>query len=214
MPGEFDLVVVDGRARVACLQHAAKRLAPGGIVLFDDTQRPRYRAGLEGSGLQVQRILRAHKRGEISFATPMGRDPMALLNRALERLNRLVSDLLDVSRIKAGKLEMHIDLVDLSQVVRDVTAQMREEFANANCTLEMSLDEPLTGAWDRARLEQVVANLATNAVKYAAGKPVEITARSEDGTAVLRVKDQGMGIAPAPLDPQATTVPLNFKAIE
>lgn len=56
VPGEFDLVVVDGRARVACLQHAAKRLAPGGIVLFDDTQRPRYRAGLEGSGLQVQRI--------------------------------------------------------------------------------------------------------------------------------------------------------------
>jgi hypothetical protein len=56
VPGEFDLVVVDGRARVACFEAAARRLAPGGIVLFDDTQRPRYRAGLAAGGLQVQRI--------------------------------------------------------------------------------------------------------------------------------------------------------------
>lgn len=56
VPGEFDLVVVDGRARVACMQAAARRLAPGGIILFDDTQRPRYRAGLAGSGLHVEHI--------------------------------------------------------------------------------------------------------------------------------------------------------------
>lgn len=54
--GEFDLVVVDGRARVACLQAAARRLAPGGLVLFDDSQRPRYVAGLAGSGLAVRRV--------------------------------------------------------------------------------------------------------------------------------------------------------------
>jgi hypothetical protein len=56
VPGEFDLVVVDGRARVACLEAAARRLAPGGMVLFDDTQRPRYRAGIDASGLHVRRI--------------------------------------------------------------------------------------------------------------------------------------------------------------
>jgi len=56
VPGEFDLIVVDGRARVACMQAAARRLAPGGITLFDDTQRPRYKAGMAGSGLHVQRI--------------------------------------------------------------------------------------------------------------------------------------------------------------
>lgn len=56
VPGEFDLVVVDGRARVACMQAASRRLAPGGIILFDDTQRPRYRAGMEASGLDVRRI--------------------------------------------------------------------------------------------------------------------------------------------------------------
>jgi hypothetical protein len=56
VPGEFDLVVVDGRARVACAEAAARRLAPGGIILFDDTQRPRYSAGLAGSGMRVDRI--------------------------------------------------------------------------------------------------------------------------------------------------------------
>lgn len=56
VPGEFDLVVVDGRARVACATAAARRLAPGGIILFDDTQRPRYSAGLAGSGMRVDRI--------------------------------------------------------------------------------------------------------------------------------------------------------------
>ncbi|GIG36098.1 class I SAM-dependent methyltransferase [Cellulomonas pakistanensis] len=55
VPGEFDLVVVDGRARVACMQHAVRRLAPNGIVLFDDTQRPRYQSGLASSGMVVER---------------------------------------------------------------------------------------------------------------------------------------------------------------
>lgn len=56
LDGEFDLIVVDGRARVACMQAAARRLAPGGIILFDDTQRPRYRSGMDSSGLRVDRI--------------------------------------------------------------------------------------------------------------------------------------------------------------
>jgi predicted O-methyltransferase YrrM len=54
--GEFDLVVVDGRARLACLAAAQPRLAPGGLVLFDDSQRKRYAAGLASSGLAVERF--------------------------------------------------------------------------------------------------------------------------------------------------------------
>ena len=54
--GGFDLVVVDGRARTACLDAARSRLAPGGIVLFDDSQRRRYAAGLAGCGLRVERF--------------------------------------------------------------------------------------------------------------------------------------------------------------
>lgn len=55
VPARVDLVVVDGRARTACLEVAARRLAPGGLVLFDDSQRPRYAAGLASCGLVVRR---------------------------------------------------------------------------------------------------------------------------------------------------------------
>ncbi|HEY5516542.1 MAG TPA: class I SAM-dependent methyltransferase [Pengzhenrongella sp.] len=54
--GDFDLVVVDGRARVACLHAALGQLAPGGLVVFDDAQRPRYRAGIRSAGLPVRAI--------------------------------------------------------------------------------------------------------------------------------------------------------------
>lgn len=54
--GLFDVVVVDGRARVACCRAAVPYLAPGGLLVFDDAQRPRYRAGIEGSGLRVRRV--------------------------------------------------------------------------------------------------------------------------------------------------------------
>jgi hypothetical protein len=57
VPGEFDLVVVDGRAREACLAKAADRLAPGGIIVFDNSRRQRYRVAIGGSGLR-ERIFR------------------------------------------------------------------------------------------------------------------------------------------------------------
>ncbi|MBD3679073.1 MAG: class I SAM-dependent methyltransferase [Rhodobacteraceae bacterium] len=54
--GEFDLIVIDGRAREACLEAAIPRLAPGGIILVDDTKRARYRAAIEASGLAFRRF--------------------------------------------------------------------------------------------------------------------------------------------------------------
>lgn len=57
VPGEFDLVVIDGRAREACLTKAAARLAPGGIIVFDNSRRQRYRVAIEASGLR-ERIFR------------------------------------------------------------------------------------------------------------------------------------------------------------
>jgi len=54
--GQFDVICIDGRARVACLERAVAYLAPGGVIVFDDSQRPRYAAGLARAGLRVQRI--------------------------------------------------------------------------------------------------------------------------------------------------------------
>lgn len=54
--GPFDLIVIDGRAREACLAEAIPKLAPGGLILFDDTRRARYRAAIAASGLHVERL--------------------------------------------------------------------------------------------------------------------------------------------------------------
>lgn len=70
--GEFDLIVVDGRARVACLEAALSRLAPDGLLLFDDAQRPRYAEGLDRCGLEVD-----YKRG-LAPSVPV-RETTALL---------------------------------------------------------------------------------------------------------------------------------------
>jgi len=55
-PGEFDLIIIDGRARSACLEHAGRRLAPGGAILFDNSNRARYRDAIEQSGMSASRL--------------------------------------------------------------------------------------------------------------------------------------------------------------
>jgi signal transduction histidine kinase/FixJ family two-component response regulator len=147
-------------------------------------------------GLQVQRLCRAQKRGEPIIATGGPRDPVVMLDRATGRLNKLVNDLLDVSRIAAGKLEMQFDDVDLVSVVHDVIVQMKDDFAMAHCSLKIDAEGSIVGRWDRSRLEQVIANLATNAMKYAAGKPVEIAVRRDGDVAFFIVRDEGIGISP------------------
>lgn len=73
--GLFDVIVIDGRARSACLRHAANRLTPGGVILFDNSARKRYRAAIEGAGLRVRRL------GGLTAALPVA-DETTLLHAA------------------------------------------------------------------------------------------------------------------------------------
>jgi PAS domain S-box-containing protein len=118
-----------------------------------------------------------------------------------ERLHRLISDLLDVSCITSGRLELHLEDVDLTQVANEVGQRFREEAERAGCALVLRDEGALVGRWDRNRLEQVVTNLISNALKYGACKPIEIaTAAGENGHARLIVRDHGLGIAPRDQD--------------
>jgi PAS domain S-box-containing protein len=113
-----------------------------------------------------------------------------------QRLEKLVSALLDVSRIHMGRLELELEDVDLGQSVAEAVAQVADEAAQAGC--EVIVDGvPTVGRWDRLRLSQVATNLIGNAVKYGAGKPVEVTYGAAHGRAFLVVKDRGIGIDPA-----------------
>ena len=121
----------------------------------------------------------------------------ALTERQVRRLERLINNLLDVSRIAVGRFGLQLEDADLSASIRDVAAQLSAELARSGSTLSLHLPDTALGRWDPLRLEQVVVNLMTNAVKYGEGKPIDVTLELDDRKARLRVRDHGIGVAEA-----------------
>jgi PAS domain S-box-containing protein len=113
----------------------------------------------------------------------------------VNRLIRLVENLLDVSRLSAGRIALDLAEVDLAAVTRDVVERLREEAAMLGCTLSVEATEPAVGRWDAMRVEQVVTNVIGNALKYGARHPVEVSVFREGEVAGIRVRDHGIGIA-------------------
>jgi PAS domain S-box-containing protein len=111
------------------------------------------------------------------------------------RLEKLISQILDVSRINVGRLVLERERMRLDTVVREVMDRFADLAAESQCPIVLRLD-PVEGMWDRVRLEQVITNLVTNALKFGRDEPVEVETVQEGQEAVLRVIDHGIGIAP------------------
>jgi PAS domain S-box-containing protein len=109
------------------------------------------------------------------------------------RLETLIGQMLDVSRITAGRLQLEREATSLDAIVREVMDRFAELAAASRCEVTLRL-EPVSGNWDRLRLEQVVNNLVSNAIKYGKGRPIEIETRAEGPDGILRVIDHGIGI--------------------
>ncbi|WP_438038070.1 AAA family ATPase [Sorangium sp. So ce128] len=120
-----------------------------------------------------------------------------LLNRQIARLAHLVNELLDVTRLNAGQLTLSRAPVDLAALAREVVERMHQQLTDARCRTQLELDEPVMGHWDPSRMEQVLINLLSNALKYGAGGLIHVIVRREGARAVLVVRDHGMGIAEA-----------------
>jgi signal transduction histidine kinase len=114
-----------------------------------------------------------------------------------ERLVILVDDLLDASRLTAGRLALHIEVVSLPELVNDVVGRLRDQAAEAGSPIETDTPEAIVGRWDRIRIEQIVTNLLSNAMKYGGGKPIRLSTRMANGRVRLDVKDAGPGISRA-----------------
>jgi PAS domain S-box-containing protein len=115
----------------------------------------------------------------------------------VERLDRLVNDLLEASRIQAGKLELRLQCVDLVALVRQVVEEQREAAPGRVITLRVPADLPATVDADPVRIEQVVANYLTNALKYSLeDRPVDVGMCAWQQKVCIWVRDQGPGLPP------------------
>ena len=134
-----------------------------------------------------------------------GKNDAATVDRGLDIISRntrlqaqLISDLLDISRIVSGKLQLEMQQVDLHRVATDAVETMRQEAESKQVQLHQTLDPQAgTVAADPARLQQVLWNLLSNAVKFTpAGGRIDVMLRRNGATAELLVADTGAGIRP------------------
>ncbi|WP_169927438.1 AAA family ATPase [Labilithrix luteola] len=121
---------------------------------------------------------------------------LSLAGRQIQRLTRLVDELLDVSRIRSGHLDLALEHIDLVDVARDAIDLLAPACRESGSTITLTAPEPVMGNWDRLRLEQVVSNLLSNAIKFGSGKPIDVVVAHAGGRASLTVKDRGIGIPP------------------
>ncbi|HEX9051375.1 MAG TPA: PAS domain S-box protein [Anaeromyxobacter sp.] len=137
-------------------------------------------------------ILRHSEPGE------QARRAMDVIERQTEHLTRLVDDLLDVTRIARGKIELRRDRLDLRELVRRASEDLRPPFEARGVALRLELPaDPLWTSADPTRLAQVVGNLLNNAAKFTrAGDSVTLSLRRAPGAAELEVADTGAGIEP------------------
>ncbi|HEY2147389.1 MAG TPA: ATP-binding protein, partial [Pirellulales bacterium] len=139
----------------------------------------------------------------MSAADPQAIEPVrAMMLRQSQHLVRLIDDLLDVSRITRGKLELRKSEVELADVIRDAEAATRYLFEQAEHRYSVRLPEPRIRLYaDANRLTQVLTNLLNNAAKFTPREGrIELTAASAGGEVILTLADSGIGIPPDKLD--------------
>jgi PAS domain S-box-containing protein len=124
--------------------------------------------------------------------------PLRIINRQVENLRRLVDDLLDLSRINAGKIDLKMQEVKLQEIVERAVESTRPLIRERRHDLQLLLTSaPVYVAADPARLEQVFVNLLSNAAKYTPeGGKLWIKSSTEGREAVVHVEDTGIGIPP------------------
>jgi PAS domain S-box-containing protein len=116
------------------------------------------------------------------------------LERQVRRIGVLVGELLDVSRMRLGRLELVREPGDLSEIARETVSHVRQEVERSGSRLVLDL-QPTPGSFDRSRIEQVITNLLANAAKFGQGKPISLHVDPEGPRARIRVVDRGIGIS-------------------
>ncbi|MFP2960456.1 ATP-binding protein [Myxococcus sp. 1LA] len=151
------------------------------------------RTPLSALQLQLASLRRALEKG---IPVPPERQKQGLANaqRQAERLSHLVTHLFEVARISTGRLALEREDVDLSALVHRLVTRMEDALVAAGCAPVLHASVPVLAHVDRLRVEQVLMNLMSNAMKYAPGQPVELSVDADGDSAVIIVRDWGPGI--------------------
>jgi signal transduction histidine kinase/PAS domain-containing protein len=198
---EADLTFAMELARRAAVAIENARLyaeARAAIQLRDDflsVAGHELRTPLTALQLQLDRVQRQAQRGGLE-----PKDLQQQLDRALGqlgRIGRLVGDLLDVARLNAGRLALDVVQTDLSSLVKEVADRFADQTSKAGSTLRVDVPAECTGEWDRTRLDQVLTNLVSNAIKYGGGKPIDLALHDAGARVEVTVTDHGIGVGPA-----------------
>lgn len=139
-----------------------------------------------------------NKAGEL---TPKGREYLDVVFQSTERLIRLVNEMLDISRIESGRIQMKIESFDLVKLLAEIKEEFAARVSEKQLTLEVVCSEkeiPMTA--DRGKILQIIENLVGNSVKFTpAGGKITVTATKTDHQATIAVADNGKGIKPEDL---------------
>jgi signal transduction histidine kinase len=184
-------LVRDLRAAVARAETALQQRDEVLSVASHELKTP-----LTSLNLAIEGLARDARRGNVSLGEK-GMDRIVRAEKQVHRLAALVDQLLDFSRLSLGRMTIEPSEVDLAALVEEVAGRFRDMgLARTGKPVDFRGVHRLIGRWDRDRLDQVITNLLSNALKYGAGKPVWVSLEG-GATARIRVHDDGIGIAPA-----------------
>lgn len=179
------------QATQAELQHSLKMREEFMSLVAHEMRTP-----LNTLFLEVQVRLSQLAKNDLSLFTPEQLQKMlGRSERQLKSIMRLIEDMLDVSRIKNGKLSIQPQDANLSQLVRRLAEDLTPLAKESEAEFVLEIDAEVEGHWDAFRIEQIIINLMTNAIRYGKGKPVHVSLVMEGEHAVIKVADQGVGIA-------------------
>ena len=142
------------------------------------------------------RSLQLDKGNMDAFSEEQLRKMVARDGRQIQSMIRLINDMVDVSRIRSGKLSIRPAQTELSALLERIVADLSQRTEAAGGTIAVEAPQQVEGVWDEFRVEQIIINLLTNALRYGGSKPVKVTLAQAEGRAEIVVRDQGVGIAP------------------
>jgi PAS domain S-box-containing protein len=164
---------------------------------FLSTASHELKTPLTSMQLMTQMMRRNWERGRTDAYSPEKLNRLfGQIDKSVQRLTRIIDDMLDVSRISTGKLTFKFEPTDLETLLHEVVERLAGQIEASGVTVKVHCPQTMVGRWDKFRLEQVITNLVINAIRYGEGADIDIMALVQPDGVRLSVRDYGPGVAP------------------